>query len=130
RKRETREVDLRLAAGRRLEPDHGLRRRCRSDLAVELFQLRVTAGKARSADLRQLPYSGQLRIRGESSLNDGFVGVELRRHRPPGPVTHRRRLEISLEIAGSNPSVNRVPADPELTSERALARALLQVVPQ
>ena len=45
-------------------------------------------------------------------------------------VPHGRGVEIPIEIAGSNPSVNCVPADPELPSERTLARALLQVVPE
>ena len=60
RKRESREVDLRLAARRRLEADHRLRRRRRPDLTDKLFQLRVTAGKSRRADLRQQPHRGQL----------------------------------------------------------------------
>ena len=38
-KGESREVDLRLAARRRLEPDHRLRRRRRPDLTDKLFQL-------------------------------------------------------------------------------------------
>ena len=130
RKRESREVDLRLAARRRLEPDHRLGRRRRPDLAHKRFQLRITAGKARGADLRQQPHRRQLRVSGQSRFDDGFVGVEFRRHGPPRPVPHRRRVEIPIEIARSNPPVNRVPADPELASERALARALLQVVPE
>ena len=99
RETESREVDLRLAARRRLEADHRLRRRRRSDLTDKLFQLRIAAGKARRADLRQQPHRGQLRIRGESGFNDRFVGVELRRHRPPRPIPHRRGVEIPIEIA-------------------------------
>ena len=59
-----------------------------------------------------------------------LIGVELRRDRRPRPVADRRRVEIAIEIAGPNPAVDRVAADAELARQRALARALLQVVPE
>ena len=44
--------------------------------------------------------------------------------------TRQVSVEIPIEIPGSNPAVNRVSADPELASERTLAPALGEVVPQ
>jgi hypothetical protein len=130
RETESREVDLRLPACWRLEADDGLWRRRRSDLPHEGFQLRITAAVPGRADLRQQPDRRQLRIRGESRFKDPVVGVEFRGHRPARSIPHRHRLKIPLEIARSNPPVNRVSADPELASQRTLARPLLQVVPE
>ena len=53
RKRESREVDLRLPARRRLEADDRLGRGPRSHLTDKLLQLRVAAREARRADLAQ-----------------------------------------------------------------------------
>ena len=54
----------------------------------------------------------------------------LARMASPQRMSLRRRVEIAIEIAIPNPPVNRVSADPELTRERALAPALLQVMPE
>ena len=71
-----------------------------------------------------------MRVRGESRLDDGFVGVEFGGYRSPWPVPHWRGVQIAIEIAVPNPAVNRLSADAELSGQCALARALLQVVPQ
>jgi hypothetical protein len=130
RERESGEVDLRLPTRRRLEADDRLGRRYRSHPTDKFLQLRIAALEARRTDLRQQPHGGQLRVRGESRLDDGFVGVELGRHRLPRPVLHRRGVEVPIEVALSNPAMNRVAVDAQLTCQRALARPLLQVVPE
>ena len=130
RKDEAREVDLRLAARRRLEADDRLWRRGRSHLTHELFQLRVTTGKPRRADLRQQTHRGQRRVRRQSRLNNAFVGVELGRHRAPRPITHGLAIEVPIELAIAYPAMNRVAMDAQLARQRALAGPLLQVVPE
>jgi len=121
---------LRLTARRRLETDDRLGRRRRADSPHEFFQLRVAAREARRADLRQQSYGRQLRIRGQSRLDDGLVGVELGRHRATRPVPHGRGVQIAIEIAVANPAVNRVAMDTEFPRQGALAGPLLQVVPE
>ena len=39
-------------------------------------------------------------------------------------------VEIAIEIAVANPAMNRVATDAQLARQRALARAVLQVVPE
>ena len=130
RETESREVDLRLSARWRLEANHRLRRRRGPDLPHPRFQLRITAVVPGGVDLGQQAHRRQRGVRSEAGLNDRFVGVEFCGHRPPRSIPHGRRLKIPIEIARSNPPVNRVSADPELACQRALARALRQVMPE
>jgi hypothetical protein len=45
-------------------------------------------------------------------------------------MAHRLVVKIAVEIARADPPVNGVAADAQLARQRALARALLQVVPE
>jgi hypothetical protein len=130
RKPKAREVHLRLAARRRLEAHDRLGRRRRPHALNERFQLGVAAVVAGRADFLEETHRRELRIRGEARFNDRFVAIELRGHRRSGPVPDRRRVEIAIQIAVANPSMNRVAADAQLARQCALAGALLQVVPE
>ena len=65
-----------------------------------------------------------------AGFDDRLVGIELGRHRRPRPIAHGLLVEITLEIARPDPPVNRVATDAQLASQRALARAALQVMPE
>jgi hypothetical protein len=125
-----REIDLRLMTRRRLEADDRLRRRRGTELPDERLQLRVAACVPRSPDLVEQPNGRELRIRGESRVDDGPVCIELRRSRRSGAVAHRVVVEVPIEIAGANPAMDRIAMDTELPRQGALACALLEIVPE
>jgi DNA-binding XRE family transcriptional regulator len=95
-------------------------------LLDEIRAARVPGG----ADLVEEPDGRQLGIRGESRFDHRFVGIELRHHEGPRSIPHCLRIDISLQITVANPAMNRVAAHAQLARQLALARSLLEVMPQ
>ena len=114
----------------RLEANHGRGRRHRADPPDEDFQLGVAACIACGPDLVEQPHGGQLRIRGKARFDDRRVCRDFGGHRRARPVAHGLAVQIPIEIAGADLAMNPVAMDAELARQGALARSLLQVVPE
>jgi hypothetical protein len=113
-----------LAARGRFEADHRLGGRRRPHAPDERFQLRIAAYIPGGPDLFEEADGRELRIRGEARFDDRLVGLDLRRHRRPRPIAHGLAVEIAIEIARANPSVDRVSADAQLACQRAFYSCL------
>jgi len=122
------EVDLRLMARRRFEANYGVRCRRRPNTAHVFFDLRVAAVVASRADLIEQSRRRQLGKLGQPCLDDGPECIDLADDRRPRRVLHRRVIQISIQLAGLDPVIDRAPRNPQLTGHLSLAEAALQVV--
>ena len=105
---EMREVDLRLAAGRRLEADLERRRLDRPDLAQQVGENGVAAGVAEVAQFAMQPTPGQLRKRRQPLAQIARERRELARPRRTRAVS--RRLQASLDVLAHRLAVEPHPA--------------------
>jgi hypothetical protein len=103
--RELGEVDLSLVRRRRLETHDRLLLGPWPNGAHILLQLRVSASVAARLDLLEQPHGGEVRKGVEPRLDEQLEGIELGGHRWPGPILHRRLIEVPVEVTVSDPAV-------------------------
>ena len=130
RQPEVGEVHLALVARRSCEPPDRLHRLLRADPAYVALHLAVAAPVARRLDFVEQPHGAQLRVLRQARVNDPLVGVELRRPRGSGSVSHRLAVRPPIQLPSLDPVVYGPPADLQVPSDRRLGHPLLEVMSQ
>ena len=129
-KRERPEINLALAACRRLEPYRGLDRLARPHRVHVMPHAFIAARVARGADLIEQTLRRELRERLKARVDDPLVRVQLVRHWRTRHIPSRTGRQIPVQLARLDPIMDRSTVHPEPPRQLRLRDALLQVVLQ
>jgi hypothetical protein len=124
-----REVHLSLAARGRLEANDGIRQWLRPNQLYVDFELCEATRISGGADLLEEPDGRELRERLQPGPNVLPVGIELAGLLPARSVSGRLR-EVAVELAASEPAIDRAAAEAQLTGDGPLTEALLEIMLQ
>ncbi|MDB4909138.1 MAG: hypothetical protein JWO05_3922 [Gemmatimonadetes bacterium] len=124
RQAELGEVDLRLMAGRRLEPHERLGLRPGPDAGDIVTHLGDPARVAGGADLLEQPHRGELGVGRQPGRDDPGKGIELRG--PRRILARRRGLDVAPELAGRDPVMHHAAADAEALGNGRLGQAIIE----